>query len=108
MEFAFGGNRLRRRVMFAWLKRVLSRDTSPATTRKDTRKKKALAWGTFFVVVGLGLAIVSVYFASAKEPEPVVESLGLKSLEHIGIAVSLLGAVGVMLEVKSWSEYFEE
>ena len=94
--------------MFAWLKKILKRDKSRASLRKDTRRRKALAWGTFFVVAGLGLAIASVFFEAAKNPEPVVESLGLKWLEHIAIAVFLLGAVGVMLEVRSWSEYFEE
>ena len=77
--------------------------------QSDTRGRKAQAWGMFFVLVGLIMLISAIAIEmKGEKPEQTLQSLGLKSLEHLSIAVLLLGAVGVMLEFKSWSKYFEE
>ena len=114
--------------MLETLSRFLTFKKNTRTKHKDSRGRKAQTWGMFFVLLGLIMAVSSIAIETARNSEhqnqsrenpgqensgqqnrdSVLSILALKSLEHLSIAVLLLGAVGVILEFKSWSKYFEE
>ncbi len=78
-------------------------------SRSNRRREhnKALAWGTSSVLIG----IVSILLALYVEDHAHLSGLGLiglKLLEHLGIAAIVLGIVSVIVEFRDWQEYFQQ
>lgn len=89
--------------MFSKSKTVFSSDPNRAHRRREW---KALIWGAFSVLGGLIALLGSLYLDELHHPT--TYRIFLELLSHVGIALLLLGIVGIVLEFKNWRVYFEE
>src|SRR5713226_8610891 len=67
---------------------------------------KAIRWGAFIVLGGLIAILVSLYLE--ERLHPTTYRILPELLSHVGIALLLLGIVGIVLEFKNWRVYFEK
>lgn len=85
-----------------------------APSSQETVAASPTSVGIFFMVFGLLLIFVSLYFESPASPNHLVERLsnllqtGLKTLDVLGVAIFAIGAMNVLIETKSWSNYYRE
>jgi hypothetical protein len=75
-----------------------------------SRRKKPYTWGVVSGLIGfiflLGAIVLELWFHP--RPEQFLANLGIQLLGHIGVATLVLGIVGITVEFKNWTEYFEE
>jgi len=75
-----------------------------------SRRKKPYTWGVVSGLIGfiflLGTIVLELWFHP--KPEQFMANLGIQLLGHIGVATLVLGIVGITVEFKNWTEYFEE
>ena len=85
---------------------------APSRSRRASRsqRRKPLVWGFISGLIGfiflLGAILLELWFHP--KPEQFTRNLGIQLLGHIGVATLVLGIVGIAVEFKNWTEYFEE
>jgi hypothetical protein len=88
-------------------------------SRPDSRKP--LTWGIIIMLIGLALLLTAIVLeqklpirelisghASSESHLQFWATLGLQLMSHLGIAALILGAVGITVDFKHWTEYFEK
>ena len=73
---------------------------------RDSNEWKKLTWGVISVLFGLITILMMLRLEEAYHPTKY--HIFLELMGHLGIAGLLLGVVGIFLEFKNWSVYFEE
>jgi hypothetical protein len=68
---------------------------------------KIVAFGMFAVTLGLLLIFCGLYCEEALKPERTIFLVGLKLLDHIGIAAISIGLITMILELRDWQQYFQ-
>jgi hypothetical protein len=76
---------------------------SKKTKRRWLSGRKPVVWGIFIALLGVIFLITALWWE-----EGASHALLLQLLGHIAIAFIILGIVGIAVEVKQWTEYFEE
>lgn len=88
----------------------------PSHQRSWTRLRKVFAWGFCACLCGLMLMLLALHIEAVLCPisndggchisHPT--RLGIQLLEHLGVALIVLGLVGIMVDFRDWREYFQE
>jgi hypothetical protein len=79
------------------------------SSREDRPKRsKPLTWGIISALIGFIVLLVAVSLQEVFHPTRFSLTFGLHFLGHLGIASLLLGIVGITVELKNWTDYFEE
>jgi len=89
----------------------VSAESKPETTSsREARpnRNKPLTWGIISALVGFILLLVAISLQEVFHPTRFSLTFGLHFLGHLGIAGLLLGIVGIAVEFKNWTDYFEE
>jgi hypothetical protein len=72
-------------------------------------KGKPILWSVGFVGGGLILTLLVLYWNSAYEVQPkTLKALSIDFLQVIGLALFMMGTLTVILQVRSWKDYFED
>lgn len=98
--------------------------SKPAAKKKPRARpgSRKPAWGSFIMLAGLVLLVTSIVLeqefpnllesisghASSARHLPFWAAVLLQLMSHLGIATMILGAVGITVDFKHWTEYFEE
>lgn len=83
-----------------------SKNNRPDSNRSKEHNK-ALGWGICSVLIGL-VAILAALLVEEIKHLPHIAEIGLKLLEHLGIAAIVLGIVSIIVEFRDWQEYFQK
>ena len=80
------------------------------TARRKSRSKrnKPKTWGVITGFIGVFILFVTICLEEQFHPTTFWKTLALQFSGHLGIAGLLLGIVGITVEFKNWTEYFEE
>lgn len=71
--------------------------------------RKILAWGVVGCLLGLLAVLVALYIeVHLHTTTSLLGKVGIEFLKHIGIALLVLGLVGIILDFRDWREYFQE
>jgi hypothetical protein len=70
--------------------------------------KKVLTWGLVAILLGLVLILGSLVIEEKAKPVSNIDLIGIKFLEHMGIALMTIGIVGIIVDFPDWQKYFQE
>lgn len=73
-----------------------------------SRERKPVLWGLGSVFLGIVLILLVVLWEEQYPPMSLKSKLPIGLLTHVGIALLLLGVVAIIVEFKSWRDYFED
>ncbi len=80
------------------------------------RLRKVFAWGSIGCLLGVLIMLLALYIEAVLCPVSDhvgcsishLSRLGIELLKHLGVALVVLGLVGIILDFRDWREYFQE
>lgn len=69
---------------------------------------KPNSWGILIALIGLITVLLTIIFEEVIKPPTHITIVSLKFFEHLGIALVILGLVGVIVDFDDWRKYFQE
>src|SRR5215207_6049657 len=79
--------------------------------KKDAEREnthaKAFTWGMISAGVGVIVILLTLLVEVNYHPSGAGE-IGVKLIEHLGIAAIVLGVVSIIVEFRDWQEYFQK
>jgi len=90
------------------LKKRKPADESSGLKRWLTSLKQFIRLGATAILLGLVFIAVSLFLEEFLKPTTLRGLVGLNFLSHIGIALLVLGIIGVLIDLPDWQKYFQE
>jgi hypothetical protein len=70
--------------------------------------KQFLRLGVTAIILGALLILLSLYLTEVRHPTGHFALVGIAFLSHLGIALLVLGIIGIMIDLPDWQLYFQE
>jgi hypothetical protein len=70
--------------------------------------KKILTWGFISILLGVLIILSVSYYEVVQHPDSPLKLVVVEFLKHVGVALLVLGLVGIILDFRDWREYFQE
>lgn len=71
-------------------------------------KNKPIVWGIIILLIGIIITIISLVIDSTPDQLTHILHVVIKLLEHLGIALIVIGFAGIILDFRDWKNYFQE
>lgn len=69
---------------------------------------KPNTWGLLIALTGLITVLLTVIFEELLKPPTHITIVSIKFFEHVGVALIILGLVGIIVDFDDWRKYFQE